>query len=288
MRPVCLFRRSSSYWSIETSSRALVLAVREFGFVKLLHLLRNAKLWSSSVLLLIFASSSSSSSFDPRGSAPTSRRRTLRRRGGTSSSSMVPAGRSAVIVVVVFVVVTTARRPVLTTTRIVFLSLFFSTSASSFSSSSESMMVLILFSFFFSSSKSFSSSSSRALLRDLVVVLVVAAQFAVRIGNGFRRRILRIRLVRPHLSKLRYTCVYYLCYSLLPFLLCSSFKESFECSVSRRCVSDETFPHFSISLLSGLDSSRGERERERNDDRRGRFGVPNTLGGFRFVEIVDK
>jgi hypothetical protein len=32
----------------------------------------------------------------------------------------------------------------------------------------------------------------------------------------------------------------------------------------------------------------GERERERNDDRRGRFGVPNTLGGFRFVEIVDK
>lgn len=219
MRPVCLFRRSSSYWSIETSSRAFVLAVREFGFVKLLHLLRNAKLWSSSVLLLIFASSSSSSSFDPRGSAPTSRRRTLRRRGGTSSSSMVPAGRSAVIVVVVFVVVTTARRPVLTTTRIVFLSLFFSTRASSFSSSSESMMVLILFSFFFSSSKSFSSSSP-ALLRDLVVVLVVAAQFAVRIGNGFRRRILRIRLVRPHLSKLRYTCVYYLCYSLLPFLLC--------------------------------------------------------------------
>lgn len=275
MRPVCLFRRSSSYWSIETSSRALVLAVREFGFVKLLHLLRNAKLWSSSVLLLVFASSSSSSSFDPRGSAPTSRRRTLRRRGGTSSSSMVPAGRSAVIVVVVFVVVTTARRPVLTTTRIVFLSLFFSTSASSFSSSSESMMVLILFSFFFSSSKSFSSSSSRALLRDLVVVLVVAAQFAVRIGNGFRRRILRIRLVRPHLSKLRYTCVYYLCYSLLPFLLCvllsvrrSPFKESFECSVSRRCVSDETFPHFSISLLSGLDSSRREREREKRRPKR--------------------
>lgn len=274
MRPVCLFRRSSSYWSIETSSRALVLAVREFGFVKLLHLLRNAKLWSSSVLLLIFASSSSSSSFDPRGSAPTSRRRTLRRRGGTSSSSMVPAGRSAVIVVVVFVVVTTARRPVLTTTRIVFLSLFFSTSASSFSSSSESMMVLILFSFFFSSSKSFSSSSP-ALLRDLVVVLVVAAQFAVRIGNGFRRRILRIRLVRPHLSKLRYTCVYYLCYSLLPFLLCvllsvrrSPFKESFECSVSRRCVSDETFPHFSISLLSGLDSSRREREREKRRPKR--------------------
>lgn len=276
MRPVCLFRRSSSYWSIETSSRALVLAVREFGFVKLLHLLRNAKLWSSSVLLLIFASSSSSSSFDPRGSAPTSRRRTLRRRGGTSSSSMVPAGRSAVfVVVVVFVVVTTARRPVLTTTRIVFLSLFFSTRASSFSSSSESMMVLILFSFFFSSSKSFSSSSSRALLRDLVVVLVVAAQFAVRIGNGFRRRILRIRLVRPHLSKLRYTCVYYLCYSLLPFLLCvllsvrrSPFKESFECSVSRRCVSDETFPHFSISLLSGLDSSRREREREKRRPKR--------------------
>lgn len=275
MRPVCLFRRSSSYWSIETSSRALVLAVREFGFVKLLHLLRNAKLWSSSVLLLIFASSSSSSSFDPRGSAPTSRRRTLRRRGGTSSSSMVPAGRSAVfVVVVVFVVVTTARRPVLTTTRIVFLSLFFSTRASSFSSSSESMMVLILFSFFFSSSKSFSSSSP-ALLRDLVVVLVVAAQFAVRIGNGFRRRILRIRLVRPHLSKLRYTCVYYLCYSLLPFLLCvllsvrrSPFKESFECSVSRRCVSDETFPHFSISLLSGLDSSRREREREKRRPKR--------------------
>lgn len=269
MRPVCLFRRSSSYWSIETSSRALVLAVREFGFVKLLHLLRNAKLWSSSVLLLIFASSSSSSSFDPRGSAPTSRRRTLRRRGGTSSSSMVPAGRSAVIVVVVFVVVTTARRPVLTTTRIVFLSLFFSTSASSFSSSSESMMVLILFSFFFSSSKSFSSSSSRALLRDLVVVLVVAAQFAVRIGNGFRRRILRIRLVRPHLSKLRYTCVYYLCYSLLPFLLCvllsvrrSPFKESFECSVSRRRVSDETFPHFSISLREVDWIRRRERERE--------------------------
>jgi hypothetical protein len=137
------------------------------------------------------------------------------------------------------------------------------------------MMVLILFSFFFSSSKSFSSSSSRALLRDLVVVLVVAAQFAVRIGNGFRRRILRIRLVRPHLSKLRYTCVYYLCYSLLPFLLCvllsvrrSPFKESFECSVSRRCVSDETFPHFSISLLSGLDSSRREREREKRRPKR--------------------
>jgi hypothetical protein len=68
------------------------------------------------------------------------------------------------------------------------------------------MMVLILFSFFFSSSKSF-LSSSRALLRDLVVVLVVAAQFAVRIGNGFRRRILRIRLVRPHLSKLLRVCV---------------------------------------------------------------------------------
>lgn len=275
MRPVCLFRRSSSYWSIETSSRALVLAVREFGFVKLLHLLGNAKLWSSSVLLLVFASSSSSSSFDPRGSAPSSRRRT-RRRGGTSSSSMVPAGRSAAlvvvfVVVVVLVAVTTARRPVLTTTRIVFLSLFFSTIVSSFSSS-ESLVLILLFSFSFSSK---SSSSSRALLRDLVVVLVVAAQFAVRIGNGFRRRILRIRLVRPHLSKLRYTCVYYLCYSLLPFLLCvllsvrrSPFKESFECSVSRRCVSDETFPHFSISLLSGLDSSRREREREKRRPKR--------------------
>ena len=162
----------------------------------------------------------------------------------------------------------------LTTTRIVFLSLFFSTRASSFSSSSESMMVLILFSFFFSSSKSF-SSSSRALLRDLVVVLVVAAQFAVRIGNGFRRRILRIRLVRPHLSKLRYTCVYYLCYSLLPFLLCvllsvrrSPFKESFECSVSRRRVSDETFPHFSISLREVDWIRRREREREKRRPKR--------------------
>ena len=268
MRPVCLFRRSSSYWSIETSSRALVLAVREFGFVKLLHLLGNAKLWSSSVLLLIFASSSSSSSFDPRGSAPSSRRRT-RRRGGTSSSSMVPAGRSAAlvvvfVVVVVLVAVTTARRPVLTTTRIVFLSLFFSTIVSSFSSS-ESLVLILLFSFSFSSK---SSSSSRALLRDLVV-LVVAAQFAVRIGNGFRRSI-RIRLVRPHLlgnSSVRV----HVCDSLLPFLsvfffqCCSPFKESFECTrrLYRRGVSDVTFPHFSISLLSGLDSS--ERERERND-----------------------
>ena len=64
----------------------------------------------------------------------------------------------------------------------------------------------------------------------------------------------------------------------------SPFKESFECSLSRRCVSDETFPHFSISLLSGLDSS--ERERERND--REDVLVCPTLGGFRFVEIVDK
>ena len=51
----------------------------------------------------------------------------------------------------------------------------------------------------------------------------------------------------------------------------------------RRRVSDETFPHFSISLLSGLDSS--ERERERND--REDVLVCPTLG-FRFVEIVDK
>ena len=288
MRPVCLFRRSSSYWSIETSSRALVLAVREFGFVKLLHLLGNAKLWSSSVLLLIFASSSSSSSFDPRGSAPSSRRRT-RRRGGTSSSSMVPAGRSAalvvVFVVVVLVAVTTARRPVLTTTRIVFLSLFFSTSASSFSSSSESMMVLILFSFFFSSSKSFSSSSP-ALLRDLVVVLVVAAQFAVRIGNGFRS-IIRIRLVRPHLSKLLYVCTcatLYCRFRVFFFQCCSPFKESFECTrrLYRRGVSDVTFPHFSISLLSGLDSS--ERERERND--RDVLVCP-TLGFRRHIVLLD-
>lgn len=286
MRPVCLFRRSSSYWSIETSSRAFVLAVREFGFVKLLHLLGNAKLWSSSVLLLVFASSSSSSSFDPRGSAPSSRRRTLRRRGGTSSSSMVPAGRSAVIVVVVFVVVvlvvvTTARRPVLTTTRIVFLSLFFSTRASSFSSSSESMMVLILFSFFFSSSKSFSSSSP-ALLRDLVVVLVVAAQFAVRIGNGFRR--IRIRLVRPHLSKLRCTCVYYLCYSFY-CLFCRVLLSVCRSPFKRR-VSDETFPHFSISLLRGLDSS--ERERERETTTEEDVLVCPGLSAPRFVEIVDK
>ena len=268
MRPVCLFRRSSSYWSIETSSRALVLAVREFGFVKLLHLLGNAKLWSSSVLLLIFASSSSSSSFDPRGSAPSSRRRT-RRRGGTSSSSMVPAGRSAALVVVVLVVVPTARRPVLTTTRIVFLSLFFSTRASSFVSSES--LVLILFSVFFSSK---SSSSSRALLRDLVV-LVVAAQFAVRIGNGFRS-IIRIRLVRPHLSKLLYVCTcatLYCRFRVFFFQCCSPFKESFECTrrLYRRGVSDVTFPHFSISLLSGLDSS--EREREK---RPRRFGLPHS------------
>ena len=268
MRPVCLFRRSSSYWSIETSSRALVLAVREFGFVKLLHLLGNAKLWSSSVLLLIFASSSSSSSFDPRGSAPSSRRRT-RRRGGTSSSSMVPAGRSAALVVVVLVVVPTARRPVLTTTRIVFLSLFFSTRASSFVSSES--LVLILFSVFFSSK---SSSSSRALLRDLVV-LVVAAQFAVRIGNGFRS-IIRIRLVRPHLSKLLYVCTcatLYCRFRVFFFQCCSPFKESFECTrrLYRRGVSDVTFPHFSISLLSGLDSS--EREREK---RLRRFGLPHS------------
>ena len=260
MRPVCLFRRSSSR-SIESSSAALVLGVREFGFVKLLHLLGNAKLWSSSVLLLIFASSSSSSSFDPRGSAPSSRRRT-RRRGGTSSSSMVPAGRSAalvvVFVVVVLVAVTTARRPVLTTTRIVFLSLFFSTIVSSFSSSES--LVLILFSFSFSSK---SSSSSRALLRDLVV-LVVAAQFAVRIGNGFRS-IIRIRLVRPHLSKLLYVCTcatLYCRFRVFFFQCCSPFKESFECTrrLYRRGVSDVTFPHFSISLLSGLDSSERERE----------------------------
>ena len=283
MRPVCLFRRSSSYWSIETSSRALVLAVREFGFVKLLHLLGNAKLWSSSVLLLIFASSSSSSSFDPRGSAPSSRRRT-RRRGGTSSSSMVPAGRSAalvvVFVVVVLVVVTTARRPVLTTTRIVFLSLFFSTIVSSFSSSES--LVLILFSFFFSSK---SSSSSRALLRDLVV-LVVAAQFAVRIGNGFRS-IIRIRLVRPHLSKLLYVCTcatLYCRFRVFFFQCCSPFKESFECTrrLYRRGVSDVTFPHFSISLLSGLDSS--ERERERND--RDVLVCP-TLGFRRHIVLLD-
>lgn len=272
MRPVCLFRRSSSYWSIETSSRALVLAVREFGFVKLLHLLGNAKLWSSSVLLLIFASSSSSSSFDPRGSAPSSRRRT-RRRGGTSSSSMVPAGRSAalvvVFVVVVLVAVTTARRPVLTTTRIVFLSLFFSTIVSSFSSS-ESLVLILLFSFSFSSK---SSSSSRALLRDLVVL--VAAQFAVRIGNGFRS-IIRIRLVRPHLSKLLYVCTcatLYCRFRVFFFQCCSPFKESFECTrrLYRRGVSDVTFPHFSISLLRGLDSS--EREREK---RPRRFGLPHS------------
>lgn len=276
MRPVCLFRRSSSYWSIETSSVALVLAVREFGFVKLLHLLGNAKLWSSSVLVLFFASSSSSSSFDPRGSAPSSRRRTRRRRG-TSSSSMVPAGRSAALVVVfvlvVLVVVTTARRPVLTTTIIVFLSLFFSTILSSFSSSES--LVLILFSFFFSSR----SSSSRALLRDLVVL--VAAQFAVRIGNGFRI-ILRIRrLVRPHLSKL--LCVY-VCYSLMPFpcilllLCCSPFKESFESS-SLSPLFLMTFPHFSISP-SGLDSS--ERERETTD-----VLVCPTLGFRRHIVLLD-
>jgi hypothetical protein len=78
------------------------------------------------------------------------------------------------------------------------------------------MMVLIVFSFFFSSSsKSFLSSSRSALLRDLVVVqFVVAAQFAVRIGNGFRRRRLRIRLVRPHLSKLLYACVCTTCATL--------------------------------------------------------------------------
>lgn len=285
MRPVCLFRRSSSYWSIETSSRALVLAVREFGFVKLLHLLGNAKLWSSSVLLLIFASSSSSSSFDPRGSAPSSRRRT-RRRGGTSSSSMVPAGRSAAlvvvfVVVVVLVAVTTARRPVLTTTRIVFLSLFFSTIVSSFSSS-ESLVLILLFSFSFSSK---SSSSSRALLRDLVV-LVVAAQFAVRIGNGFRS-IIRIRLVRPHLSKLLYVCTcatLYCRFRVFFFQCCSPFKESFECTrrLYRRGVSDVTFPHFSISLLSGLDSS--ERERERND--RDVLVCP-TLGFRRHIVLLD-
>jgi len=60
--------------------------------------------------------------------------------------------------------------------------------------------MVLIFSFFSSH-----SSSSRALLRDLVV-LFVAAQFAVRIGNGFR--LIRIRsLVRPHLSKLLYMYV---------------------------------------------------------------------------------
>ena len=187
---------------------------------------------------------------------------------------MVPAGRSAAlvvvfVVVVVLVAVTTARRPVLTTTRIVFLSLFFSTIVSSFSSSES--LVLILFSFSFSSK---SSSSSRALLRDLVV-LVVAAQFAVRIGNGFRS-IIRIRLVRPHLSKLLYVCTcatLYCRFRVFFFQCCSPFKESFEYTrrLYRRGVSDVTFPHFSISLLSGLDSS--EREREK---RPRRFGLPHS------------
>jgi len=42
----------------------------------------------------------------------------------------------------------------------------------------------------------------------------------------------------------------------------SPFKESFECSVSRRRVSDETFPHFSISLREVDWIRRRERERE--------------------------
>jgi len=121
--------------------------------------------------------------------------------------------------------------------------------------------MVVLFSFFSSR-----SSSSRALLRDLVVL--VAAQFAVRIGNGFRRIIIRRRrLVRPHLSKL--LCVYMLlfnAFSVFFFYCCSPFKESMCEYSSFASLFLMTFPHFSISPNVRLWIGFTTRERETTDD----------------------
>lgn len=102
--------------------------------------------------------------------------------------------------------------------------------------------MVVLFSFFSSH-----SSSSRALLRDLVVL--VAAQFAVRIGNGFRISIRRRRLVRPHLSELLYvyTLLFNAAFSVFFFYCCSPFKESMCEYSSFASLFLMPFPHFSIS-----------------------------------------